>query len=171
MDTTINTVETTVNTTDTTTVNTTDTATELSVTASEDYTSPKSKLEGSRLINLHKLNEVITTINAHSASCGAPVHLIGEVRRNGLASTLLAKCTTCQAEFLFDTCDKVELIHPNGKRRLTWEYNAAVVMGEMSTGGGHASMEELFGTLGVPAMTKKTFIDIERSLGFHLHTT
>ena len=37
-------------------------------------------------------------------------------------------------------------------------------MGEMSTGGGHASMEELFGALGVPAMTKKTFIDIERSL-------
>ena len=55
------------------------------MTASEDYTSPKSKLEGSRLISLHKLNEVVTTISAHSASCGAPVHLTGEVRRNGLA--------------------------------------------------------------------------------------
>ena len=38
-------------------------------------------------------------------------------------------------------------------------------MGEMSTGGGHASLKELFGILGVPAMTKKTFIDIARSLG------
>ena len=54
----------------------------------------------------------------------------------------------------------MEPVHPNGKKMLTWEYNAAVVMSEMSTGGGHASMEELFGTLGVPAMTKKTFIDM-----------
>ena len=73
---------------------------------------------------------------------------------------MLARCTACQAEFLFDTCDKVDLIHPNRKRRLTWEYNAAIVMGEVSTGSGHASMEELFGTLGV---SKKTFIDIEQS--------
>ena len=59
----------------------------------------------------------------------------------------------------------MELGHPNGKKRMTWEYNAAAVMGEMSTGGGHASLEELFGTLGVPSMTKKTFVDIERCLG------
>ena len=67
------------------TVNTMDTKTELSMTVSEDYTPSKSKLEGSCLINLLKLNEVITTISAHSASCAAPVHLIGQVRRNGLA--------------------------------------------------------------------------------------
>ena len=174
IDTTINTIDTAVNTMDTpvntmdTPVNTMDTAvetTELSMTASEDNTPSKSKLEGSRLINLYKLDKAIFTISEHSASCGAPVHLIDKVKRNGLASTLLARCTRCQAEFQFDTCEKVELVHPNGKKRLTWEYNAAVVMGEMSTGGGHASMEELFGALGVPAMTKKTFIDIERSLG------
>ena len=75
---------------------------------------------------------------------------------------MLARCTACQAEFLFDTCDKVDLIHPNRKRRLTWEYNAAIVMGEVSTEGRHASMEELFGTLGVP---KKTFINIKLSSG------
>ena len=140
------------------------------MTASEDNTPSKSKLEASLLINLYKLDKAITTISEHSASCGALVHLIDEVKRNSLASTLLARCTTCQAEFQFDTCEKVELIHPNGKKRLTCEYNAAVVMGEKSTGGGHASMEELFGILGVPAMNKKTVIDIERSLGIHLNT-
>ena len=46
------------------TVNTMDTKTELSMTVSEDYTPSKSKLEGSCLINLHKLNEVVTTISA-----------------------------------------------------------------------------------------------------------
>ena len=115
------------------------------------------------ITNLHKLNEVITTISVHSATCGAPVHLIDEVRRNSLASTLLARCTTYQGEFLLTT-----VINWNSytlkERSLTWKYNAVVVMGEMSTRGGHASMEELFGTLGVPELTKETFIVIERSL-------
>ena len=127
---TIDTRDETIDTTINTTVNTTDTVTEtteLSMTPSEDNTPSKSKLERSRLINLYKLEKAMTTISEHSASCGAPVHLIDEVKRNGLDSTLLARCTACQAEFQFDTCEKVELVHPNGKKRLTWEYNAAVV--------------------------------------------
>ena len=57
------------------------------------------------LINLHKLNEAITTISTHSASCGYLVNLIDEVKRNGLASTLLARCTACHTNFFqFNTC-------------------------------------------------------------------
>ena len=91
--------------------------TELSKTASADNTLSKSKLEGSRVINLYKLHKTITMISEHSASCGAPVHIIDEAKTKGLASTLLIRCTTCQAEFQYDTYEKVELIHPNGKKR------------------------------------------------------
>ena len=98
----------------------------------------------------------------HSASCGAPV----EAKRYGLASRLLAKCTACHKEFPFNTCKEVELSHLDGKKKMTWEYNAAAVMGEMSTGGGHASLEELLVTLGVPSMTKKLLLTSKGVWGF-----
>ena len=47
-------------------------------------------LAGSRIINLQKLHDAIQTITQHSVACQSPVELIGEVRRNGLCSTLLA---------------------------------------------------------------------------------
>ena len=49
---------------------------------------------------------------------------------------------------------------------MTWEYNAAAVMGEMSKGGGHASLEELLGTLEVPSMTKKLLLILKGAWDF-----
>ena len=49
---------------------------------------------------------------------------------------------------------------------MTWEYNAAAVMGEMSKGGGDASLEELLGTLGVPSMTKKLLLILKGAWDF-----
>ena len=60
----------------------------------------------------------------------------------------------------------MELSHPNGKERITWEYNAAAVMGEISKGGGHGSLEELLGTLGVPSITKKLLLMLKGAWGF-----
>ena len=60
----------------------------------------------------------------------------------------------------------MELSHPNGKERITWEYNAAAVMGEMSKGDGHASLEELLGTLGVPSVTKKRLLILKAAWDF-----
>ena len=127
--------------------------------------SKKLHLQGSRIFNLQNLCNVIKTISQHSITCGAVVDLIGEVQRNGLASKLLATCSKCNEEFLFSSCDKVTLRYDNGKERPTWAYNAAAVMGQMATGGGHSSLEEVLATLGVPSLTKRMFTEIERCLG------
>lgn len=46
-----------------------------------------------------------------------------------------------------------------------WECNLAAVWGEMVTGGGHSRMEETLGVMGVPVMTKASFINVERGIG------
>ena len=60
----------------------------------------------------------------------------------------------------------MELSHPNGKERITCEYNAAAVMGEMSKGGGHGSLEELLDTLEVPSMTKNLLLILKGAWDF-----
>ena len=122
-------------------------------------------LKGSRIISLHKLRDAIRTITQHSATCKSPVELIGEVKRNGLSTTLLARCDKCSEEFLFTSCNKIDLKKPDGTIRSTYQSNVAAVMGQMSTAGGCNSLEELLCTIGVPSISKPTFIEIERLLG------
>ena len=38
-------------------------------------------------------------------------------------------------------------------------------MGQMTTGGGHSSLEEVLAILGVSSLTKRMFTEIERCLG------
>ena len=128
-------------------------------------TSGTSHLAGSRIIDLKKLHDAIHIITQHTLSCQSPVELIREVLRRGLGSTLLARYNKCNKEIVFNTCNKVELQTPEGTIRSTYEANAAAVMGQMSVGGGHSNLEELMCTIGVPSISKPTFIDIERLLG------
>ena len=37
--------------------------------------------------------------------------------------------------------------------------------GQISTGGGHNTLEESMSVIGIPVMTKNTFIQIERAIG------
>ena len=115
-------------------------------------------LEGSRIINLHKLHDAIRTITQHSAACKSPVKLIGEAKRNGLSTTLLVKCDKCSEEFLFTSCNKIDLKKPDDTIRSTCQSNVAAVMGQMSTGGSCYSLEELLCTIGVPSISKPTFV-------------
>ena len=46
-----------------------------------------------------------------------------------------------------------------------WECNLAAVWGQMSPGGGHSKLEETLSVIGVPVMTKKSFIGTERDIG------
>ena len=109
-------------------------------------------LVGSRIISLQKLHDAIKTITQHSVACQSPVELIGEVQRNRFCSTLLAKCSKYNEEITFTSCNKAELKKPNGKVRSTYPYQANVeaVMGQMTTGGGCISLEELLCTIGIP---------------------
>ena len=46
-----------------------------------------------------------------------------------------------------------------------WECNLAAVWGQMSTGGGNAPLYETMSVLGMPVMTKKSFVATEKALG------
>ena len=46
-----------------------------------------------------------------------------------------------------------------------WECHLAAVWGEMVAGGGHCRIKETLGVMGVPVMTKASFINIERGIG------
>ena len=43
-----------------------------------------------------------------------------------------------------------------------WECNLAAVWGQMDTGGGHATLTESMAVLGIPSLTKKSFMSIEK---------
>lgn len=117
-------------------------------------------IEGSRIINIHKLQEYLNDLYAHSERCGGAVVLSGEVRE-GLASILSSKCSTCDNTLILESSDKVK--GPRRYRR--WECNLAAVWGEMSTGGGHSRLQQTMSTIGVPVMTKNSFIHTERGIG------
>ena len=117
-------------------------------------------LEGSRVINLEKLQQYTDDLIAHSALCEGSITLSGETR-DGLASILSGHCSSCQHTITFQTSKKVK--GPKGYRR--WECNLAAVWGQMSTGGGHSQLEESMSVVGIPVMTKKSFIHTERDIG------
>jgi hypothetical protein len=51
----------------------------------------------------------------------------------------------------------------NGYKR--WENNLAAVWDQMSTGSGHNHLQDTMSVLGVPVMSKTTFIQTERDIG------
>ena len=121
-------------------------------------------LDGSRIINLHHLASFIREVSAHSQSCqSGTISLIGETYRHGLASVLSAKCSGCRMEVAFPTSSKVHIASLGRSKR--WECNLAAVWGQMATGGGHAPLCETMSVLGVPVLTKKSFIATEKVLG------
>ena len=84
-----------------------------------------------------------------------------EANRAGLSSVLTSRCAGCQQEFRFSTSLKVRGM-TGGKQ---WETNLAAVWGQMATGGGHKPFAEMMAILGVPTMTKKSYITTEKKIG------
>ena len=110
-------------------------------------------------MNIDMLQRYIHQVTAHS-NCDGSIVLTGEMRQ-GLASILYSECTKCGHKIQLDTSDKV--VGPKGYNR--WECNLAAVWGQMVTGGGHACLQETLSVLGIPSMTKKTFMSTERDIG------
>ena len=94
---------------------------------------PTVTIEGSRVINVMKLQQYINELTVHSTQCGGSVVLTGEAR-DGLASIMSSHCSTCNHTITLETAQKVK--GPRGYRR--WECNLAAVWGQMVTGGGHS---------------------------------
>ena len=87
--------------------------------------------------------------------------LIGEKGRYGLASILAYKCSGCGQTISFATSTRVNI--PSGGKY--WSCNVAAVWGQMATGGGFNHLEESLGILGVPVMSKQSFVTTEQTIG------
>ena len=71
-------------------------------------------IEGSRIINLEKLQEYTDSLTKHSSTCQGTIILSGE-SRDGLASILTGQCTACSHTIKLQTSKKVK--GPRGYRR------------------------------------------------------
>ena len=118
------------------------------------------------------LNEYLTEVMAHAATCQSyqskveslPLDdtvLIGEEACYGMASILAYKCSGYGENISFATSSKVDF-PSSGKY---WSCNVAAVWGQMATGGGFNHLEESMGILGVPEMSKQSFIKTEQTIG------
>jgi len=67
----------------------------------------KVAIEGSRIINISKLQEYINDLTKHSSECEGFIILSGE-SRDGLASILESRCSSCQKVIAFETSTKVK---------------------------------------------------------------
>ena len=94
------------------------------------------RVEGSRIINLEKLQEYINTFIVHAAQCGGDILLTGE-KEDGFASINSIRCSQCKHSILLEA-QKVK--GPSGYCR--WECNLTTVWGQRSTGGGHFYLQE-----------------------------
>lgn len=74
---------------------------------------------------------------------------------------LTVRCDGCRKEITLPNSSKIACI--NGAKQ--WESNLAAVWGQMITGGGFTTLRETMSVLGVPNMTKKTFVNTEWCLG------
>ena len=87
--------------------------------------------------------------------------LVGVKDKQGLCSIVTSRCTGCLKEFQFATSSRARGL--SGGQY--WECNLAAVWGQMATGGGHAPLTESMAILGIPSLTKKTFMAIEKRIG------
>ncbi len=117
-------------------------------------------LEGSQVISLKTLRQYSQDISRHSSSCDGSV-ILDQEKRAGIASVLKGDCTSCGKTVTLQTSEKVK--GPKGYYR--WETNLAAVWGQMATGAGHSQLEEAMSVMGVPVMSKASFITTERDIG------
>lgn len=70
-------------------------------------------IEGSRVINVMKLQQYINELTVHSTQCGGSIVLTSEAR-DGLALILSSHCPTCNHTITLETAQKVK--GPRGYR-------------------------------------------------------
>ena len=89
------------------------------------------------------------------------VTITEEKDRDGLASIMSCKFNGCGQQITFLTSTKTTGL----TGRAHWTNNLAAVWGQMTIGGGSNSLEESVSVLGVPVMTKSSFIHTEQVIG------
>ena len=96
----------------------------------------------------------------NAALCSVSVVFLGESSRYVLASVLVTQCQKCHSIFRCYTSTK--LTYSNNTH---YTSNVQAVLGQIATGGGAEHLKEQLACVQVPALTKVTFILLERTLG------
>ena len=108
---------------------------------------------------MENIADHFTSCSHNSGLLGSQIILSGE-KHHGLASILSWKCNGCGHEMSFPTSTKVS--GPIGNH---WTTNLAAVWGQMATDGGFNSLEESLSVLGIPFMSKQSFMQTEQQVG------
>ena len=121
---------------------------------------PTCSLEGNRVISLILLGQFIKTNTKHSARCHSHTNFLGESCRYALASVMVCQCLKCNVLFQFTTSNAIN--YDSSHHCLG---NTGAVLGQIATGGGADHLMEQFACVQVPSLSRRSFIQMEHSLG------
>lgn len=123
---------------------------------SEEGSADTAQLSGRRIVNIADFVEQIKDLDRHSPlfKCSfSNMEIISE-NRVGLKSALIFKCKMCNFKSTVWT----------EKEKNVMDVNTAAVSGTITTGGGHAQVEEFLSVLDIPPMSQKTFKKYEQKV-------
>ena len=115
-------------------------------------------LDGNRITNFKKSKIIYIKISEHLITCSGEVEFLGENKRDGLPSTLVSYCKKCEEEIIFVSSLK------SSSNSSVSNVNIGAVLGQISTGGGGAQLEEQMSAIDLPSMRTQTFCILERKL-------
>lgn len=131
-----------------------------SLLSQQSHTVQNCSIDGCRIVNVAQLAKNIYDLTAHSATCGGACYIEGETNA-GLAVVFSAVCSKCEAHYTIRSSHQITA--SDGKK--CWAVNMAAVLGQISTGGGHARLNSTLATLDIPGMSKRMFTSTEDFLG------
>jgi len=114
--------------------------------------------QGSRILNIENLFSFLNSYLYHKEKCIFSKIIFKEEMHNGLSSIFKFQCSFCKKFIDLDTSK----FHEEGK---TPEFNILAVLGATNNGIGFKAMESFLATLGVPAIQKGKFIEIQEFIG------
>jgi hypothetical protein len=107
------------------------------------------QLSGRRIVNMIELLEQLKSMGDHGPfGCTFDNMVLLREKRVGLKSGFVFLCNMCNIE---------RVVWSEMKKPGEMDVNTSAVSGTITTGGGHAQLEELLSTMNIPTMTDKTF--------------
>ena len=117
-------------------------------------------MDGNRIVSLALIGDYVSTLTQHAVQCKSQMNFLGDSQRQGLASTLVSQCLKCKQLF---RCHTSKMVACNEKNH--YATNIGAVLAQIATGGGASHLGEQLSCVTVPALSKKSFMKLERSLG------
>lgn len=90
------------------------------------------------------------------------VSLVGRLLGRVWHQFLEISCAGCEEKFTIDSSTKIV---GSGGMNTRYSVNVGAVWGQMATGGGQRSFNEIMASINVPGISKPTFNRIETQLG------